>query len=89
MSDTTTETPAAQEPRKVRDIAAEIDEKWKQPYYGAVPYIEAMRTLDTPQDRYLHEEGEGIIRRFLVNASRWRGDDARRIKAELKAMVGM
>lgn len=84
----TTEAPA-QEPRKVRDIANEIAEKWKNPYFGAVPYIDAMKEFDTPQDRFLTESGEAQIRRFLVNAKTWRGEDARRIKAELKAMVGM
>lgn len=86
MSDTTTE---ATEPRKVRDIAAEIAEKWPNPYFGAVPYIDAMKEFDTPQDTFITESGESQIRRFLVNAKTWRGEDARRIKAELKAMVGM
>jgi hypothetical protein len=30
---------------------------------------------------------ETIVRYFLSNASTWRGEDAKRIKAELKSML--
>lgn len=90
MADTATDTTApAQEPRKVRDIAAEIRSTWPKIYFGAEPYVEAMEQYDTPEDTFITENGGDIIRRFLVNAGTWRGDDARRIKAELKAMVGL
>lgn len=89
MADNATDTtPAPEEPRKVSEIAAEILRTWTKPYFGAVPYIEAMRHLDTPQDNYGHDSGEGIVLRFLDNAKTWRGDDARRIKAELRTMLG-
>jgi hypothetical protein len=75
--------------RTIREIAAEIDSTWSKPYFGAVPYIKAMRSLDTISDSFGYDDGKGIITRFLVNAGTWRGPDARRIKAELKAMLNI
>ena len=90
MADTATgTTPAPQAPRKVRDIAVEIRNTWSKIYFGAEPYVEAMEQFDSPEDTYITENGGDIIRRFLVNAASWRGEDARRIKNELKAMVGL
>lgn len=83
MANTTTE-----KQRSVRTIAAEILKTWKKPYFGAVPYIEAMLSMDKPTDNYGMDPGKEIILYFLANAQTWRGDDAKRIKAELKAMVG-
>jgi len=87
MADTATDT--TPEPRKVRDIAAEIRSTWPKIYFGAEPYIQAMEGLDSVEDSFGDDSGDGIVRRFLVNAGTWRGEDARRIKAELKAMVGL
>lgn len=49
-------------PRTLAAIARDIRTHWKKPYFGAVPYLEAMGTLG--------------------------GEDARRIKGELKAVLG-
>ena len=68
-------------------IAAEIKRVWTKPYFGAVPYIDAMRSMDSVQDNYYYDSGDSIVRYFLANAGTWRGDDARRIKAELKGML--
>ena len=46
-----------------------------------------MRSLNTIGDSYGYDDGKGIVLYFLSNATSWRGDDARRIKAELKALV--
>jgi hypothetical protein len=89
MADATaTTTEAAPQPRKVREIAADIRATWKNIYFGAEPYVEAMEQFDSPDDTYICEKGSGILRRFLVNAARWRGEDARRIKAEINALLG-
>ncbi|MFE2934929.1 hypothetical protein [Streptomyces sp. NPDC059278] len=82
----TTQTPA---PRPLSAIAADIRADWKNIYFGAVPYVEAMSELNAITDTFATESAEDIVRRFLVNASRWRGDKAREIKAELKTMVGI
>ena len=70
--------------RPIYEIAAEIRKDWKKPYFGAVPYLQAMETLIDSNSRYGMDDANGIILYFLANASSWRGDTARRIKAELK-----
>lgn len=73
--------------RSLHEIACEISKDWKKPYFGAVPYIRAMKTLDSIHDYYIFEEGRSIVLYFLANAQTWRGENAKRIKAELKAML--
>ena len=73
--------------RPISRIAREIVEVWKAPNYGAAPYIEALLTLDKIEQNFWLDSGEEIVLRFLGNASGWRGEDARRIKAELKSAV--
>lgn len=73
--------------RPIYEIAAEIREDWKKPYFGAVPYLQAMETLIDSTSRYGMDDANGIILYFLANASSWRGDTAKRIKAELKEIV--
>jgi len=73
--------------RTLSTIAAEIRSDWRAPYFGAVPYIDAMSALSGVGDSYGAERGAGIVLYFLSNAATWRGDTARRIKAELKAMI--
>ena len=68
-------------------IAREIARDWKKPYFGAVPYIQAMMTMDSPNDNYGYDPGHEIVLYFLANANTWRGEVARRVKAELKDMV--
>ena len=70
-------------------IADEISLCWKKPYFGAVPYLEAMKSLSGPSDNFGFDSGKEIVLYFLANASGWRGDDARRIKAELKNILGI
>ena len=72
--------------RSLSTIAAEIRRDWTRPYFGAVPYLNAMRSLDSIHDDYIHDSGKSIVLYFLANATTWRGDTARRVKAELKAM---
>lgn len=75
------------ETRLLHSIACDIHTSWPKPYFGAVPYIQAMRYLGDITDDYGYDSGESIVRYFLANAGTWRGDDARRIKAELKSML--
>lgn len=74
-------------PRPIHVIADEIAVLWRKPYFGAVPYLNAMRGIATVDDMYGADEADSIVRYFLSNASGWRGEDARRIKAELRAMI--
>lgn len=73
--------------RPLYEIAYEIRETWKKIYFGAVPYLDAMAQLDTVNDNFYYDSGKDIVRYFLSNATGWRGEDAKRIKAELKAML--
>ncbi len=70
-------------PRPLCMIANEILRKWPTPYFGAMPYITAMLSLDSTKDMYGADPGEHIVAYFLANAQTWRGADARRIKVEL------
>lgn len=74
------------EPRALHVIAREIAEDWNPPWYGAVPYIEAMTYLTTMDSAYGNDSARDVVTRFLVNAHYWRGGTARRIKTELREM---
>lgn len=78
-----------QNKRTFAEIAREIKQTWKNVYFGAEPYLQAMLTInsDDKHASYLMEDAETIVLYFLANATYWRGDDARRIKAELKSMI--
>ena len=73
--------------RPINTIAKEIKADWKKVYFGAVPYLDAMYQLNSIDDNYYYDSGKSVVRYFLSNASTWRGDKAREIKAELKAML--
>ncbi len=75
--------------RPIRLIALEIERLWQKPYFGAVPYIRAMRDVVKPGDAHGCEDGRTQVIYFLSNATTWKGDDARRIKAELKTICGI
>ena len=78
----------AKQVRSLRVVAQEIRSDWgAKVNYGAVPYLDAMSTLDSIDDMYYQDSANSIVRYFLSNASTWRGDVARRVKAELKALV--
>jgi len=73
--------------RPIYEIAKEIYADWKKPYFGAVPYLEAMTRLTNIKDNYFYDTGKSVVLYFLANASSWRCETAKRIKAELKAMT--
>ena len=75
------------ESRSLSVIAAEIRKDWKKPYFGAVPYLQAMMCLDNINDNYGFDTGKSIVLYFLANAGTWKGETARRIKKELNAMA--
>ncbi len=74
-------------PRPIGVIAREIRNNWPKPYFGAVPYLEAMRSLYSITDNYYADSGESVVRYFLANATTWRGPKAREIKSELKEIL--
>lgn len=72
--------------RPLYEIATEISDDWKKVNYAAIPYLEAMQSLDSIEDKYIMDSGRSIVAYFLCNASSWRGTKAKEIKAELKQM---
>ena len=78
-----------QNKRTFAEIAREIKQTWKNVYFGAEPYLQAMLTIDSSDKNapYMLETAEDIVIYFLANATYWRGEDAKRIKAELKSMI--
>lgn len=73
--------------RALYEIADEIRGDWKNVYFGAVPYLDAMGDLDSINSMYGADDARSIVAYFLSNATSWKGDTARRVKAELKAMM--
>lgn len=75
--------------RTFRAIAKEIIVEWKKMSPYAEPYVAAMMRLDTtdPHACYFYDSAGEIVNRFLCNANTFRGESARRIKAELRSMV--
>ena len=80
------------EPRALHEIARDIRNNWRTKdgrpniNYAAAPYLDAMSSLDKITDTYICDSAKSIVIYFLGNAQSWRGDAARRIKAELKAL---
>lgn len=72
--------------RPLSAIAREIRANWNV-NFGAVPYLEAMAELNRVEDNYFADRGCTVVSYFLANAGRWRGDVAKRVKAELKTMA--
>jgi hypothetical protein len=73
--------------RPLTEIAAEITIDWVALHGAAQPYMDAMSKLRSANDRYGLETGSDIIQGFLNNAQTWRGEVARRVKLELKAIL--
>ena len=71
--------------RTLSEIASEIKRDWKQINYAARPYLWAMGSFSTVNDTFGHDSARSVVLYFLSNASSWRGDVAKRVKAELKA----
>jgi len=74
--------------RPISAIARDIDRAWPKVNYAAAPYLGAMLSLNRIADSYYDDTGETVVRYFLANASTFRGDAARALKAELKAALG-
>jgi len=74
--------------RPLSEIASEIRRDWgSKVFFGAKPYLDAMGDLNDVTDKYGLDSAKSIVNYFLANASTWRGDKAKEIKAELKKIV--
>ena len=68
----------------IAGLAQVIKKDWKKVYFGAVPYLNAMCLLNHISDTYGLDDCKEIVIYFLGNATSWRGETARAVKAELK-----
>jgi hypothetical protein len=75
------------EMRKIYEIAADIGYNWKNVSPYAKPYLEAMYSLENINEDYFLDSARSVVLYFLANAQGFRGEEARRLKAELKAMA--
>lgn len=75
--------------RTFAEIAKEIRKVWKNIYFGAEPYLKALSQVHSSDKNapYLFETAKDQVVYLLANMTTFRGEDARRIKAELKEMI--
>jgi len=73
--------------RPLSAIARDIYKNWNPVNYAAKPYLQAMSGMNSINDKYGYDDGRSVVLYFLSNASSWRGDKAKEIKNELKALV--
>ena len=85
---TQTDLPPAQH-RPIYEIAAEIQREWKKVNFAAAPYLSAMHSLRDAGSTYGCDSAQSIVLYFLGNAQGWRGEAAKRIKQELKQIIGV
>ena len=76
--------------RPISAIARDIRRDWgPKVNYAAKPYLDAMSGLDKITDSYFADDAKSIVLYFLSNASSYRGDTAKALKAELKRIAGV
>ena len=74
--------------RSLNDISREIRLDWGGKInFAAKPYLAAMMGMGDINEQFGYDSGRSIVIYFLNNASSWRGDVAKRVKAELRAML--
>ena len=74
------------EKRSIRSIALDIRKEWTKVNYAAKPYLDAMLELNSINDKYYNDSAKSVVLYFLSNASSFRGEQAKALKAELKAL---
>jgi len=74
-------------PRQINHIAGEIEADWVKVNYAARPYLDAMFRLQSIDEDYGLDSARSVVAYFLSNAGGYRGETARKVKAELKAML--
>lgn len=76
--------------RPLYEIARDIRLDWaaqKKQFPYAAPYREAMSQLTHMSQSFDYDSATSVVLYFLSNASTWRGEKAKQIKAELKDML--
>lgn len=74
--------------RPIHQIASDIAKEWRKSKkginYAAKPYLEALQQLSSKNDKYMYDDAKTVGLYFLSNASSFRGERAKELKAELK-----
>ena len=65
------------------EIARVCRRDWKKLYFGVVPYLNALFSMNSINDNYGMDDGRSIVAYFLSNASQWKGPIAKAVKLEL------
>ena len=73
--------------REICEIARDIKKEWKNVYFGAKPYLDAMFVLTDKNSTYGYDSAKSVVLYFLSNASTFRGPKAKELKAELKDVI--
>jgi hypothetical protein len=73
--------------KSISEIAREIYADWKNINYAARPYLNAMFSLNSVDDKYGMDDGRSVVAYFLCNANQWKGEKAREIKKILNKMI--
>jgi hypothetical protein len=78
--------------RAICVIAREVARNWVasgkgRVYFGAVPYLDAMRSLERITDSFGYDSAREVVTYFLANAQTYRGGLAKAHKLELNALV--
>ncbi len=75
------------ETMSICDLATVISRDWTKVNFAAVPYLDAMRSLDSVEENYGCDSGKMIVAYFLGNATTWRGETAKAVKKELNRRI--
>lgn len=73
--------------RAISAVARDIKREWTKVYFGAVPYLNAMLSLDSINGMYGCDSAQSVVIYFLANAQTFRGERAKALKAELKQIL--
>lgn len=74
-------------PDNISEIAKIVKSDWENVNFAAVPYLNAMQSLNSINDTFISDSGRSIVIYFLANASAWRGEMAREVKAKLNQLL--
>lgn len=70
--------------RPIGQIAADIKKSWPQVPNCAKVYLNALETLTDKNSKFGLDTAPSLINYFLCNASTFKGEQAKSLKAELK-----
>ena len=73
--------------RPISQIARDISIDWQNVKYSAKPYLDALSQLHDVNDKFGYDDAKSLILYFLSNASSYRGENAKKYKAELKQLI--